>query len=206
MSVAELSNVLGERFPQVSPRSNGDCPAFDVPTDQLLEVLTFLRDEAGCDLLLDVTGVDWGVDAEPRFGVFYHLMATATHEYLRIHALCSAEEPPKIASACDLWPAANWHEREAFDFFGIQFEGHPDLRRILMWDGYPHHPMRKDFPLAGVETVLPDEEVAEETGTPVLPAPMAGGPFVAPQKDTVRTREPRARDESWNEKAPKPAD
>jgi NADH-quinone oxidoreductase subunit C len=88
--------------------------------------------------------------------------------------------------------------------FGIRFDGHPDMRRILMWDEYPHFPLRKDFPLAGIETELPDDEVAAETKEKVRPAPMAGGPFVAPQESHMSQREPRARDESWNEKKPKP--
>ena len=87
---------------------------------------------------------------------------------------------------------------------GITFTDHPDLRRILMWDGYPYHPLRKDFPLAGIETALPDIEVAEETGAAVLPAPMMGGPFVASSGEMNLTEaEPRAKDESWNERSAK---
>jgi len=99
--------------------------------------------------------------------------------------------------------------------FGIRFEGHPDLRRILMWDGYPWYPLRKEFPLAGHEVELPSAETTERTGAKVLPAPMMGGPFHAPQRGTMRKREPRADDESWTEirhkrpdeaQAPKPRD
>ncbi len=205
MSGVDLSSLPRDRFPGVSERASLDCRAFDVPADRLVEFLAFLRDEAGFDMLLDITGMDWGEDANPRFGVIHHLYSTAAHTYVRTATACSAEEPPRAPSVVSLWPAADWHEREAYDFFGIRFEGHPDLRRILMWDGYPYHPLRKDFPLAGIETALPDPEVAAATGVTLQPAPMAGGPFVAPQEDTVREREPRARDESWNEKAPKPA-
>jgi NADH-quinone oxidoreductase subunit C len=205
MNVAtDFTATLLQRFPQAGERPSADCRAFNVPADQLLAVLQFLRDDAGFDLLTDITGIDWGVEASPRFGAFYHLVCTKTYEYVRVATLASATEPPVIPSATPLWPAADWHEREAFDFFGIRFEGHPDLRRILMWDGYPYHPMRKDFPLAGIETPLPDDEVSAETGVAVKPAPMAGGPFVAPQEDYVSKREPRSRDETWNERTPKP--
>jgi NADH-quinone oxidoreductase subunit C len=206
MSAADLVATIGSRFPGVTARPSGDCPAFNVPAETLREFLRHLRDEAGYVLLTDVSGVDWGVDQSPRFSVFYHLLSLTTHELVRVVTACSAGDPPRVPSAVPLWPAADWHEREAYDMFGIQFEGHPDLRRILMWEGYPHFPLRKDFPLAGIDTPLPDEEVAAETGARVLPAPMAGGPFVAPQnEDYVRDREPRARDESWNERRPKPS-
>jgi NADH-quinone oxidoreductase subunit C len=89
--------------------------------------------------------------------------------------------------------------------FGIRFEGHPDLRRIIMWDSYPYHPLRKEFPLAGIETELPDAEVAGETGAKLIPAPMMGGPFVAsPGKINMSEAEPGAKDESWTEKDEKP--
>src|SRR5208282_5456811 len=105
-----------------------------------------------------------------------------------------------MPTVTNLWPAANWHERETYDMFGIAFPGHPDLRRILMWDGYPHFPLRKEFPLAGVDAALPDVEVAAETGAKAIPAPMAGGPFVASSGEAnLGDAEPKAKDESWSE-------
>jgi NADH-quinone oxidoreductase subunit C len=204
MTAVDLSTQLGERFPQVRERSSADCPAFDVPEESLVGVLQFLREEGGFNLLADVSGIDWGFDQRPRFGVAYHLLSIPTAEYVRVVTSCAGGETPSVPTITGLWPAADWHEREAFDMFGIRFEGHPDLRRILMWDEYSHFPLRKDFPLAGVETELPDIEVAEETDEKVRPAPMVGGPFVAPQETHMSKREPRARDESWNEKKPKP--
>ena len=89
--------------------------------------------------------------------------------------------------------------------FGIKFTEHPDLRRILMWDEYPYFPLRKEFPLAGIETALPDPEIVQETSTKVIPAPMMGGPFVAaPGEINLTDAEPRAKDESWSEREEKP--
>jgi NADH-quinone oxidoreductase subunit C len=118
---------------------------------------------------------------------------------------CPDDAAPAVPTAVPLWPGANWHEREAYDMFGIQFTGHPDLRRILMWDGYPYFPLRKEFPLAGIETPLPDPDVVAETKVSAKPAPMAGGPFVASSGEiNLGDAEPRAKDESWNERREKP--
>jgi len=205
MTAEATETILGQRFPNVSPRASGDCSAYNVPASDLVSVLRFLRDEAGYDMLVDVSGIDWGLGASPRFSVAHHVLSTTRHAYVRVVAPCSGEEKPVIPSVVAIYPSADWHERETFDMFGIVFEGHPDLRRILMWEEYPYHPLRKDFPLSGIETELPDSEVAAETGVKVKPAPMAGGPFVAPQEDHMSEREPRARDESWNERSEKPA-
>jgi NADH-quinone oxidoreductase subunit C len=109
-----------------------------------------------------------------------------------------------MPSTTGLWAGANWHEREIFDMFGIKFDGHPDLRRILMWDAYPYHPLRKEFPLAGLPTEMSDADINAETGTGVISAPMAGGPFVATPGEPMSEAEPRAKDEAWNEQSAKP--
>jgi NADH-quinone oxidoreductase subunit C len=202
---ADVLTALREKFPGVTERASADHPACDVPAGELLAVLRFLRDEQGYDLLADVTAIDWAEGASPRFTLVHHLFSTEKHGYVRVASPCTGEAEPVAPSATGLWPGANWHEREAYDMFGIRFEGHPDLRRILMWDGYPHFPLRKDFPLAGIETPLPDPEVAAATGTKVIAAPMAGGPFVASAGEMNLTEaEPRAKDESWNEAKDKP--
>jgi NADH-quinone oxidoreductase subunit C len=203
---ADALAKLKVKFTQVTDRASRDCPAADVPTADIFAALKWLRDDAGFDLLSDVTAIDWAEGAAPRFTVVYHLYSTTTHAAIRVATPCTGDDAaPAVPSVVALWPGANWHEREAFDMFGIKFEGHPDLRRILMWDGYPYHPLRKEFPLAGIETALPDIEVAEETKAKVIAAPMAGGPFVASAGEMNLTEaEPRAKDESWNERAEKP--
>lgn len=204
-ATADATAALQARFPSLTPRPSGDHPAVNVPAGEAVALLQALRDDFGYDLLADVTAIDWAEGASPRFTVVWHLLATATGAYLRVAADCASDTEPAMPSIAALWPAANWHERETYDLLGITFTDHPDLRRILMWEGYPHHPLRKDFPLAGIEAALPDLEVAEETGARVKPAPMAGGPFVASSGEMSLTEaEPRAKDESWNERSEKP--
>ncbi len=205
---ADAISALRAKFPQITERPSVDHPAFNVPSGDALAVLRHLRDEAGFDLLMDITAIDWAEGNSPRFTVVYHLLSTTnTGSYVRIAADCANDAAPTAPSAVELWPAANWHERECFDMFGIRFDGHPDLRRILMWDSYPYHPLRKDFPLAGIETDLPIADIAEETGTRVISAPMAGGPFVASTGEINLTEaEPRAKDQTWSDRRPKPGD
>ena len=204
---ADPLSALKERFPQITDRPSADHPAVNVPLGDLVAVLRYLRDEQGFDLLMDVTAIDWAEGAAPRFTVVYHLLSTTrAGSYVRVAAACAGTEAePTAPSVTSLWAGADWHERECFDMFGIKFAGHPDLRRILMWDGYPYHPLRKEFPLAGIETDLPVADIAEETGTKVVAAPMAGGPFVAsPGEINLTEAEPRAKDETWSDRRPKP--
>ena len=203
-ATTDVAAALAEKFPQVTARASLDWPAFNVPVGQLLDVLRHLRDEWAFDLLADVTAIDASTANSPRFTVVWHLLSTARHTYVRLAADCADDANPTMPSATNLWPGANWHEREAYDMFGITFDGHPDLRRILMWDGYPYFPLRKEFPLAGLETALPDPAVADETGARVKPAPYMGGPFVAAAGRTMDEAEPRAKDQSWTEHQEKP--
>jgi NADH-quinone oxidoreductase subunit C len=197
--------ALKGRWATVTDRATGDYPAIHLPPTDLVAALRALRDEFGFDMLVDLSGIDWGVGATPRYSVAYHVFATEKHDYVRLVADCANDATPEMPTVTGLWPGANWHEREAFDMFGITFAGHPDLRRILMWDGYPYYPLRKDFPLAGIETPLPDAEVAAETKASLLAAPMMGGPFVAAETGiNMSETEPRAKDESWTERQPKP--
>ncbi|MFZ4774334.1 MAG: NADH-quinone oxidoreductase subunit C [Terrimicrobiaceae bacterium] len=151
----------------------------------LRKVCLFAKETLGFDYLVDISAVDHFGD-EPRFEVVYELysMAHGTHLRLKIPVSEDSCEAPTVT---DIWPTADWHEREAYDMMGIRFKDHPDLRRILMWEGYPFHPLRKDFPLAGKPSDMPDLAFSEV-------APLAGGPFVTvPTDGTTQVREPRAR-------------
>ena len=155
-----------------------------VKLESLKSLLRHCRDELAFDYLVDISSVDH-FENEPRFEMVYELYGLAHHRHLRVKAPLSEEQEAPTVS--DLWPTANWHEREVFDMMGIRFDGHPDLRRILMWEGYPYFPLRKDFPLAGKPTDLPGVAFTK-------PAPLEGGPFVtvAGGEDAIH-REPRVR-------------
>src|SRR5881296_776499 len=157
----------------------------DVERGKLLETCGQLKAEY--EMLADISGVDnYGED--PRFEVVYHLYSFKNNERLRLKVKLP-EDDLIVDSVVSVWKTADWHEREAFDMFGIRFRGHPNLKRILMWDGYPYFPLRKDFPLAGLPAELPETAVDADT---VRPAPMLGGPFVpATGTRSSITREPR---------------
>ena len=198
-----VKSLLADRD-YLSVLHSKDCLTLSCKHSLLTEFCTHLRDEETFDLLVDLTAVDHGVDASIRFSVVIHLYSLIHKTYLRIHVDCPDNDSPAVPSLYDVFPAANWHEREAFDMFGIQFTDHPNMKRILMWDDYPYYPLRKEFPLAGIDVPLPAADVSEVTGASVEPAPMMGGPFVSSHSGTMSDAEPRAKDESWTEKSEKP--
>jgi NADH-quinone oxidoreductase subunit C len=156
-----------------------------VTKEGLYAALKFSRDELGFDFLIDITTVDH-MGQDPRFEVNYHLYGHIINQSLRIKSF-TPEDEANFPTVVPLWSAANWHEREAWDMMGIKFIGHPDLRRILMWEGYPFFPLRKEFPLAGKESEMPDVAFSNV-------APLQGGPFItSPGAATTVTREPRAK-------------
>jgi NADH-quinone oxidoreductase subunit C len=168
----------------------------DVDREIILAVAAYLKNELGFNFLLDISSVDHFGD-EPRYEMIYEFAALGGEhnlDHLRIKAKVS-EDDPTVDSIISIFQGADWHEREVYDMMGIKFNGHPDLRRILMWDGYPFHPLRKDFPLEGLPSDLPGEEGFSRR------APMEGGPFVAAPTDKppeigdapTTTREPRAK-------------
>jgi NADH-quinone oxidoreductase subunit C len=125
-----------------------------IPKDRIVDVCRFLKEEneLGFDLLADMCGIDMNTPSK-RFGVIYNLYSLANKHRIRLK-IFTEEENPKVPTVTGVWGTANWHEREAFDMFGIIFEGHPDLRRIYMPDEFAYHPLRKDFPLMGIRGSL----------------------------------------------------
>ena len=181
--LASLEKMLGDKL-QRKIQFRGET-TFVILAADLHEVAKFCRDELGMDYLLDITSVDNFGD-EPRFEIVYELysMPSATHLRLKLSV---SEDQGEVPTVSDIWPTANWHEREIYDMMGIRFTDHPDLRRILMWDGYPYFPLRKEFPLEGLPSNMPDVAFSES-------APLEGGPFVTlPSTATTKDREPRAR-------------
>jgi NADH-quinone oxidoreductase subunit C len=127
-----------------------------IPRADMLDVMRTLRDDYDLrfEQLIDVCGLDYSAYGDgtwegARFAAVYHLLSVSKNQRLRVRVFCTDDDFPVVDSVIGLWPAANWFEREAFDLFGIVFEGHPDLRRILTDYGFIGHPFRKDFPLSG---------------------------------------------------------
>ncbi|MCB9846202.1 MAG: NADH-quinone oxidoreductase subunit C [Phycisphaeraceae bacterium] len=157
--------VVKGAFPSRSFRATEfrNRPTLVVAAADLHEVLAVLRDDVRTryDLLSDVVGIDYLNYPSPmpgRFGVVYILRSTERNDLFFVKVFLDPSLPTQgidadpalwLDSACDLWPGAEWPEREVFDMFGIRFRNHPDLRRILTWETYPGHPLRKDYPLRG---------------------------------------------------------
>lgn len=126
-----------------------------VPKDRIVEVCRFLKEDPAMqfDLLADLCGIDMYTPLK-RFGVIYNLYSLTKRHRIRLKTF-TEEDDPKVPTVTGVWGTANWHEREAFDMFGVVFEGHPDLRRVYMPEEFEHHPLRKDFPLMGVPGSIP---------------------------------------------------
>ena len=181
--LASLGKMLGDKL-QRKIEFRGETTFVILPAD-LREVAKFCRNDLRLDYLIDITSID-NFGEEPRFEIVYEVysMTLATHLRLKLGV---SEDEGEVPTVSDIWPTANWHEREIYDMMGIRFANHPDLRRILMWEGYPYFPLRKEFPLEGLPSNMPDVAFTES-------APLEGGPFVTmPSTATAKDREPRAR-------------
>jgi NADH-quinone oxidoreductase subunit C len=137
---------------------------------RIVDVLTFLRDDAACQFFcfIDLSGVDYP-EREKRFEIIYQLLSPTLNQ--RVRVTISTDETTPVPSTVSVFPAADWYEREVYDFFGVMFDGHPDLRRILTDYGFIGHPFRKDFPLIGNVEVQYDPEKKRVVYQPVSIVP-----------------------------------
>lgn len=191
MSALDLAKQLKARFGDLISEPaefRGEVSLKVADAERIVELCAFTKKELGFDYLVDVSSIDnYGED--PRWTVVYHLYGIAHKQYLRLITTVS-EEKSELPTVTSVWRTADWHEREIYDMMGIRFRGHPDLRRIIMWEGYPYFPLRKDFPLTGKPSEMPDVAFSKT-------APIEGGPFVTMPggKDAIE-REPRVREAS----------
>src|SRR5260221_1563307 len=188
MSALEIAQQLKVKFGNLvsdPAEFRGEVTLKVADAERIPEVCAVAKNELGVDYLVDITRVDnYGDD--PRFTVVYELYGYGHHCQLRLKTDVG-EEKSELPTVTTVWRTANWHEREIYDMMGVRFRGHLDLRRILMWEGYPYFPLRKDFPLAGKPSEMPEVAFTETS-------PLQGGPFVtiAGGRDTI-SREPRVR-------------
>lgn len=155
-----------------------------------LEAMRILRDAEGCcfEQLMDLCGVDYSTYRDsvwegPRYCVVVHLLSISLNQRLRVKVFCTDDDFPLLPSVSNLWASVNWFEREAFDLYGIVFEGHPDLRRILTDYGFVGHPFRKDFPLSGHVEMRYDEERQRVIYQPVTIEPREITPRIIREED-----------------------
>jgi NADH-quinone oxidoreductase subunit C len=188
VTALEASNKLKSKFGELISEPSefrGEYTVVVGDAQQIVEVCVYAKNDLDFNYLVDISSLDHYGD-DPRWTVVYHLRGLSHGCELRLRTNVS-EERSKLPSVIGVWITANWHEREIYDMMGIHFAGHPDLRRILMWEGYPYFPLRKDFPLAGKESDLPGIAFTRLT-------PMAGGPFVTVAGgNSAQSREPRIR-------------
>ncbi len=173
---ANLQAVLGESATELTV-ALGEATVV-VSADRLVDSMRLLRDRAELrfEQLIDLAGVDYSLYAGaahegPRYAIVYHLLSLANNWRLRVRAFAPDDDFPVVPSVIDIWPAANWYEREAFDLYGVMFTGHPDLRRILTDYGFIGHPFRKDFPLSGYVEMRYDPEQGRVIYQPVTIEP-----------------------------------
>jgi NADH-quinone oxidoreductase subunit C len=171
-----LSVLLGERVQSIGVE-RGEVTLVVAATDYL-SVMRSLRDapQARFEQLIDLCGMDYQTYGDgrwegPRFAAVVHLLSVSLNQRVRVRVFCPEDDFPVIDSVTSLWASANWYEREAFDLFGIVFEGHDDLRRILTDYGFIGHPFRKDFPLSGHVEMRYDAERQRVVYEPVTIEP-----------------------------------
>jgi len=187
-TAAEFAQQLKDEFGELISKPmefRGEITVNVADASCITEVCEFAKTKLGFDYLIDISTLDhYGED--PRFSVVYELSSISHRQHLRLKAQVT-EEHGELPTVTSVWSTADWHEREAYDMMGVKFTGHPNPTRILMWEGYPHFPLRKDFPLEGKPTEVPNVAFTQT-------APMDGGPFVTiASSENAAHREPRRR-------------
>ena len=178
-----IAEALGEKI--ASNVAAHDEVTVEVAATDWLAACTLLRDHQKCrfDTMIDLCGVDYSSYGEAgresqKYAVVVHLLSVTLNQRVRVRCYAQDDEFPVIHSLVDVWPAANWFEREAFDLFGVIFEGHPDLRRLLTDYGFVGHPFRKDFPTSGYVEMRYDPEQRRVLYQPVTIEPRENVPRV----------------------------
>jgi NADH-quinone oxidoreductase subunit C len=179
-AAADLRSALGEL-------------TLTVPASRYLQTARALREDAslGFEQLVDLCGLDYSTYADrpwegPRFAVVVHLLSVSNNWRLRLRSFCTDDDFPVTSTLTTVWPAAGWYEREAFDLYGIVFEGHPDLRRILTDYGFVGHPFRKDFPVSGHVEMRYDPEQKRVIYQPVTIEPREVTPRVIREENYAK--------------------
>jgi NADH-quinone oxidoreductase subunit C len=172
----------------LAPKERLNELTVEVKAAEYRAVAEKLRDHCGFEQLIDLCGVDYAAYADkpregPRFAAVVHLLSISNNWRVRLRCFCPDDEFPVVNSLTGVWPASGWFEREAFDLFGIMFEGHPDLRRILTDYGFVGHPFRKDFPLSGHVEMRYDPEQKRVVYQPVTIDPREVTPRIVREKN-----------------------
>ena len=184
-----LTGLLGDELAGIEERL-GELTVV-VKVAGMLDALTRLRDAAGFEQMIDLCGVDYsaygdGAWGGRRFAIIYHLLSVAHNARLRVRIFAEDDDFPVLESVADIWPCANWYEREAFDLYGVMFTGHPDLRRILTDYGFVGNPFRKDFPLSGNVEMRYDPEQQRVIYQPVSIEPREVTPRIIREENYGR--------------------
>jgi NADH-quinone oxidoreductase subunit C len=190
----KLFDVLGRE--SLLPKESLGEITIEVPAAEYLQACRKLRDHPDLrfEQLMDLTGIDYAAYADkpwqgPRFAVALHLLSVTHNWRLRVRAFCPDNDFPLLSSVYEIWPSVNWYEREAFDLFGIVFDGHPDLRRILTDYGFIGHPFRKDFPVSGHVEMRYDPEQKRVVYQPVTIDPREITPRIVREEHYAEDRD-----------------